>query len=380
VASVAARPRLDAVTSLRFFAAMHVLLFHLQTLGLVSGGPAWLQEIRSVGYLGVSFFFVLSGFILVYTYVDRPFRAREFWQARFARIYPAYAASLVIALPMFLWFLIHLNFPFLAWTKDHLSLACLMVATLTQSWVPQIASAWNPVAWSLGVEAFFYACFPLLFPRIARASHRGLLVWIAAAWTITLLLTGGYAVFSPDGVAHTNSTYENLFWLNVVRFNPLVSLPEFVVGMAAGFACVRSKLAAGSGIWFTVGGIAAFALAVGFSQQIPYPMLHSGLLAPVFASIIFGVALRPRWTRVLEWRWLVLFGEVSYSFYLIHFVVIWAAIVRFGRAAASPIGILAVLVVAFAISVASYKLIEQPARRKLRAMNLRQLSTAAANA
>jgi len=359
---------------------MHVLLFHLQTLGLVSGGPAWLQEIRGVGYLGVSFFFVLSGFILVYTYADRPFRAREFWQARFARIYPAYASSLLIALPMFLWFLIHLNFPFLAWTKDHLSLACLMVATLTQSWVPQIASAWNPVAWSLAVEAFFYACFPLLFPMIAKASRRGLLVWIAAAWTITLLLTGGYAVFSPDGVAHTNSSYENLFWLNVVRFNPLVSLPEFVVGMAAGFACVRSKLAADSGIWLTVGGMAAFALAVALSRQIPYPMLHSGLLAPVFASIIFGVALRPRWTRVLEWRWLVLVGEASYSLYLIHFVVIWAAIVRFGRAAASPIGILTVLVVAFTISMASYKLIEQPARRKLRAMNLRQLSTAAANA
>ena len=57
--------------------------------------------IAMVGYLGVSFFFVLSGFILVYTYADRVVSLREFWQLRFARIYPAFLFSLLLTAPAF---------------------------------------------------------------------------------------------------------------------------------------------------------------------------------------------------------------------------------------------------------------------------------------
>jgi peptidoglycan/LPS O-acetylase OafA/YrhL len=121
-------------------------------------------------------------------------------------------------------------------------------------------------------------------------------------------------------------------------------------------------------------------MTTALSGKIPYPSLHSGLLSPAFAAIIFGIALRPRWTKFLEWPGLVLLGDASYSLYLLHFTVIWAALVEFGRSAASPVAILAIIVVALAISIASYKFIEQPARKKLRELNLRQLSTAAAKA
>lgn len=374
--SSAIRPRLDAITSLRFFAALHVLLVHLHANRMLVG-PRWFQALASVGYLGVGFFFVLSGFILVYTYAGREFSAREFWQARFARVYPAYAASLIFALPLFSWVLIHLNFPFLVWVKDHLSLTCLMVATLTQSWVPQIASAWNPVAWSLAVEAFFYLVFPVLCASVRTCSRRTLIVWLAAAWVASLSISGAYGLLSPDGIAHTSSANENLVWLNVVRFNPLVCLPQFMVGMAAGLLFLRSKAAAQIGTWFAIAGAGGFSMAVVFREQIPYPMLHSGLLAPAFAAIIFGVALRPRWTRLLESRALVLLGESSYSLYLLHFTVIWAALVMFGTMAATITGNLAVLTVSLLISVASYKFIEVPARKRLRELSLRNLSTAA---
>jgi peptidoglycan/LPS O-acetylase OafA/YrhL len=86
-----ARPRLPALTSLRFFAALHVVCFHFLAFKIVSG-ERWLGQISSIGYVGVSFFFVLSGFILVYTYAGRDIPARDFWRARFARIYPAFAS------------------------------------------------------------------------------------------------------------------------------------------------------------------------------------------------------------------------------------------------------------------------------------------------
>ena len=342
------------------------------------GGPQWFQSLASVGYLGVNFFFVLSGFILVYTYADRDFTLREFWLARFARVYPAYGTSLILALPMFSWMLIHLNFPFLAWAKEHLSLTCLMVATLSQAWIPQIASAWNPVAWSLAVEAFFYLCFPWCCWSMAKSRRFGSIAWMVAAWGATLLITGSYVLLAPDGVAHTTSAYENLVWLNVVRFNPLACLPEFVFGMAAGFLFLRSEVPRSAGKWIALGGVIAFGFAVAYNQQIPYPMLHSGLLSPAFAAVIFGVALRPRCSSVLESRWLVLLGEASYSLYLLHFTLIWVAVATWGRGAANPFANLAVIGASIAVSLVSYKFIEQPARRRLRTLNLRQLSAAAA--
>ena len=62
------RPQLAGLTTLRFFAALHVILFHLKVEGILPGGPWWYQSFAGIGYIGVNFFFVLSGFILVYTY------------------------------------------------------------------------------------------------------------------------------------------------------------------------------------------------------------------------------------------------------------------------------------------------------------------------
>src|ERR1700722_11488309 len=89
-----ARPRLLELTSLRFFAALHVMFFHAYAMRAITVN-GWLRQISSIGYVGVSLFFVLSGFILVYTYAGAPIAAGGFWRARFARVYPAYLFSLL---------------------------------------------------------------------------------------------------------------------------------------------------------------------------------------------------------------------------------------------------------------------------------------------
>ena len=86
----APRPRKPALTSLRFFAALHVFCFHLVAFRIVTKRSLF-YDVASIGYVGVGLFFVLSGFILVYTYAGREVTVRQFWRARFARIYPAYA-------------------------------------------------------------------------------------------------------------------------------------------------------------------------------------------------------------------------------------------------------------------------------------------------
>jgi peptidoglycan/LPS O-acetylase OafA/YrhL len=161
------RPRLPAVTSFRFFAAFHVVIFHFQAMKVYLG-PVWFQKLSSIGYVGVSFFFVLSGFILVYTYAGRPLKLGQFWRARFARIYPAYAFSLLLTGPFFFYAMLKFDIPFFVWPKAHAKLVVALVLGLLQAWVPQAALAWNSVAWSLSVEAFFYLLFPFLLLILIR--------------------------------------------------------------------------------------------------------------------------------------------------------------------------------------------------------------------
>jgi peptidoglycan/LPS O-acetylase OafA/YrhL len=371
-----ARPRLPALTSLRFFAAFHVVIFHFQAMQIFIG-PAWFQKLSSIGYVGVSFFFVLSGFILVYTYAGRPMILKNFWRARFARIYPAYAFSLLVTAPFFFYAVLTMNIPFFVWAKAHLKLASALVLSLLQAWVPPAALTWNAVAWSLSVEAFFYVLFPFLLLVLVRRSQPQLLLIAAASWLTSLVLSGFYVVLNPDHLAVVNADVLGAFWLNALKFNPLARLPEFLLGMACGFLFLRSRRESKLASVLVFSGIAALVVVVFFSTVIPYPILHTALLAPAFAAIVYGFALRPNWGSILENRWLVLCGDASYSLYLLHSMIVGMYFhsttgqLRYQ----SPMGILVFVLIAVTISALVYRFIEEPARRKLSPRRKPQLSS-----
>ncbi len=362
------RPELPVLTSLRFFAALWVVLFHIREIGLWTGGPAPYVATIQLGYLGVSFFFVLSGFILVYVYSGRAVSKRRFWQARFARVYPAYLFSLLVTLPLALSFMLPLM------RRAHVAPAFVFTVfpLLLEAWFPRSLYFWNPVAWSLSVEAFFYLVFPFAIGRLTRLSRRGLLLWTAAAWLASLAITGGYLLLRPDGVAHTSSADNQLFWLSAVKFNPLARLPEFLLGMATGALFLRTP--PGVRNRPTLAGLGLLLAAIALQRWLPYPMLHTGLLGPAFALLLFGLATGPAWSRPLASRPLLLLGEASYSLYLLHTIPI--AILAFPmHLAGSPhaLGIVAVyLVVMLLVSVAVYTGIENPLRRLLRPSKLPQ--------
>jgi peptidoglycan/LPS O-acetylase OafA/YrhL len=359
--------QLQALTSLRFFAAMYVVLFHLWVEGLLSKGPWWFENFASIGYVGVNCFFVLSGFILVYTYGARgtDLDARRFWQARFARIYPAYLLSLLVSAPFFFYALRQLDIPFFAWSKLHPAAAVVLTLGLLQSWVPQGALTWNPVCWSLSVEAFFYLLFPLLVVWNVRLAPRQLGVGIAGCSLLSLAFCAGYILLHPDGIDKVNSGETTLLWKNVLSFNPLVRLPEFVTGMLAGQLFLARRDAAALALPLVVGGLLVLAILTVLVGKIPTPLISAGFLSPAFAAIIYGLALEPGWARVLEARWLVLLGEASYSLYLLHSVVIGKVV---ASTDALPQGWRTAAAVAAAIvaSLLCFSLVEQPARRLLR--------------
>jgi len=360
------RPRLNALTTLRFFAALHVVLFHMRVVGILPGGPWWYQNFASIGYVGVNFFFVLSGFILIYTYEGSAFSARKFWWARFARIYPAYVLSLIVAAPFFFFAVRHLDLPFFAWSKQHLLAACLLTIVLLQSWIPQAALTWNSVCWSLSVEAFFYLLFPLLLLGSAKFSKAKLAVCFGASCLLSLVFSVSYLYFHPDGLDKINSGETTLFWKNILSFNPIVRLPEFAAGVFAGrlFLAGAGKKSLATPLIF--GGLLAFVAVVAIAPQIPNPLLSAGFLSLIFATIICGAALQPDWASFLGNRLLVLLGDASYSLYLLHSLIITRVydllpgLLRPARVALS-------LTAAIAASILAYRLVEEPARRFLRA-------------
>jgi peptidoglycan/LPS O-acetylase OafA/YrhL len=361
-----ARPRIPVLTSLRFFAALHVVLFHLQATKIAFlTGP--MSGFAGIGYTGVSLFFVLSGFILVYTYAGRHTAAKQFYRARFARIYPAYAFSLLLTAPFFYFGMYMFKVPFLVWSAAHPFVAMGLVLTLLQAWVPPAAMAWNAVAWSLSVEAFFYILFPFLLPRFEKRSSSQLLWMPGAFWLLGLAISGGYVLLRPDHLAGVDSNVLNATWLNVVKFHPLARLPEFLIGMTCGMLFIHNPGKQRLATPLTLGALIALAIVARFWASIPYPILHTGLLGICFAALIYGLALRPRWSAILDNRALVLFGEASYSLYLLHQVVIPMFFFREGGRIVHPTipWIILAVSVALGVSILVYRFIEQPLRRKL---------------
>lgn len=363
----ASRPRLPAITSLRFFAAFHVALFHMNEMGAVTG-PRWLKTLAGIGYVGVSFFFVLSGFILVYTYAGRNIVLREFWQTRFARIYPAYLFSLLITFPFFYFGALKMHVPFFAFAEQHFVLASVLVLLLLQAWLPAAALSWNAVAWSLSVEAFFYAIFPFALNKFSKFSRTVLWAMIPACWIAGFAVSIGFLALRPAGVPYVDSAnYSGA--VQFVKFFPLVRLPEFLMGMACGFLFLRSernpKLAlpiVGLGIL----GVAATTVA---SRFVPYLVVHTAMSGPAFAALVYGIALEPKWASWLNNRALVLFGNASYSFYLLHSMFVWPFFHNMQTQEVRNQGLIGIglwLVMMLTISSLVYRFVEEPARRKLR--------------
>jgi peptidoglycan/LPS O-acetylase OafA/YrhL len=368
-----ARPRLPALTSLRFFAALHVVFFHFLAFKILTS-QGWFGQISSIGYVGVSFFFVLSGFILVYTYEDRDISAAAFWRARFARIYPALAFSLLLTGPFFFYAALKLNVPFFAWSSAHLKLVTFLVLFLLQAWVPFAALAWNPVAWSLSDESFFYLLFPFLKKRVLKIGVPGLLVLGFAWWTVSLAISWTYVLRNPDHLQVMDADALNAFWMNAVKFHPLARLPEFLLGMACGAVFLKTRKEAKPendrklALPLVLAGLLIAATVAHYSVRIPYPVLHTSLLAPAFAAIIYGFALRPAWGAPLAWKPLVFLGDASYSLYLLHsffmgpFFYTQTGVPRHR----GPGWYFLFFVLVLGLSGLVYRFIEEPSRRKLR--------------
>ena len=371
--------RLEALTGLRFLAAFHVLIFHAG-LDQLPGVPVWIKNVAAHADLSVSLFFVLSGFILTYNYFDRERGCRvtdqQFWAARLARVYPVYLLGLVIAIPQLL---------------EELSLsdqtpllsniaAMVLVGCLVQSWLPQFAWFWNFPSWSLSDEAFFYWCFPWLLRRLRALTRSQLLVSMSIVWLAAQVPAVLARIMGPDGLGFVDRSAMPLL-VKVVQMNPLLRLPDFVIGIFLG----RLYLLRGDhpptsqfrlrelGGALSIVGLSLPVAAAAFSPEYPFPLTYSrSLVAPFNALLIFGLALGGGLlAKVLASRTMVLLGNASYALYLLHVPVIYltytAARAWFGAESPNtwPMFV-AYGFFAIGLSILAFLLVEEPMRQMLR--------------
>ncbi len=355
------RPVLDSITGLRFFAAFFVVLYHYAPQ-LLSGFPAVLRNIGSAGYTAVGLFFLLSGFVLSYRYLEGgSFRgsAQSFWIARIARIYPAYLVGFVLAAPFVIGASLRANSPATAAAK--LGLNGVLTLGLVQSWTPWTAWYWNTPGWSLSTEVFFYLCFPFAAVFVCRLGRAQLLWAMALLWIVAI---AGPAVL-VSAIQPGQQPPLPIAQL-AMEVSPLFRLPEFLIGVLLGRLYLiegMAKQGTGGG-WLVFFGLAALLAALAWSPLIPRPLLSGGLLAPATALVLYGLALGGGVVgSLLSHKGVVLLGEASYSVYILQWPVAHALGIESG--APSWLSFLVFSALLVAVSLLCLRWVEIPARRAI---------------
>jgi peptidoglycan/LPS O-acetylase OafA/YrhL len=352
--------RLNGLTGLRTFAAINIVFFHFSN-------PNWfgpLAPVVNAGYASVSFFILLSGFVLAYNYAGR---ARDgaldkarFWEARFTRLYPIYLLSLLLSWRMVpAEYIAHSHRMF--WTGMVLS------PLLLQGWIPEIATFLNTPAWTMSAESAYYVAFPWLAKGKKPQRVGAYLPKMAVVWVLGMVPGLLYIWLNPDGIAHPDR-WSYGPWLQVLKFTPLPHLASFVFGVMLANLDELVPRAGRLRLVLGVGGFAATFGLLSLGSLVPYPIVHDGLLMPLFGCIILGLAGENPLARGMGWRPLVFVGEASYCLYLLHFNL-WNLIhdshvlERTGLSRFDP-WISYVLLIGMA--VLALHLIEKPAQRQLR--------------
>jgi exopolysaccharide production protein ExoZ len=341
---------LRSIQILRAVAACLVVFGHcLHEAGFIagqSGRPPLNFSIIDWG-VGVDIFFVISGFIMIYTAADlfgQPGAARVFLMRRIVRIVPLYWLITAGLILVYLVAPTFLNVPIEGWRSIVTSFFFIPDLRANGEIRPIMA-----LGWSLNYEMFFYAVFAAcLMAPLKRA---------------TLYLTGLFVGISVLGATVTMPTVALGYWTNSI-------ILEFLFGALLALACrAQLSLSAGAALALIVAGT-AFAVALGpfwgMDQLLPR-FISGGLPATlIVAAAAFGPRLSASWIVSP----LVVLGDASYSLYLTHpFAIrpirnIWMSL----HGGSLPLGLYVIVcgLVAIAAALIVYRFIEKPTTDALR--------------
>ncbi|TCC52525.1 acyltransferase [Kribbella capetownensis] len=350
-------PRVESLTGLRWWAAFFVFCHHMSNLA-----PLPILDFLRWGTSGVTFFFVLSGFVLTWS-AQPGTKIRTFYRRRFARIWPAHMVALIAAFFVFYRVDPPADMP---WIKPISLTVLLLSVLLLHGWTndPTILYGGNPASWTLSVEAFFYAYHPFVQRATARLKTTGGLIFCVA----TLVISGTYRLLLfhfPDVVP--------------VFPQPVLHSVSFLFGIGLAIT-LRSGWRPRIPVWFGFLVVAFGLYTLYYSGEHPAKvpfgitigLTQKEILTLLYGFLIFAVAIRDTrggrsWLRSKP---LVALGQWSYSFYLIHATILYAIREFYG-----PVGTVGwfnltwyagVCALSILASWLMYKVVEHPLERKLR--------------
>lgn len=290
------------LTSLRFFFALMVFTSHLS---FVQTDWAWYQWLkRNVffeGYLGVSFFFILSGFILSYNYQENFLKGKvskkKFYIARFARIYPLHI------LTFFLAFILLYPSSITGIGPSISNLA------LIQSFIPieEYYFSYNSPSWSISNEMFFY----LLFPILLLINKNRYLILIALISVIIIL-----------GISYTPDRLHKI----IFYINPLFRIFDFFLGIVL-YNLFTSKFLKSyiekNATLLEIVSCLIFLLFLGLHNYVERGYRYSIYYWIPMLLIIFTFSYQKGIiSKILSHPILVKLGEISFGFYMFHYLII----------------------------------------------------------
>ncbi|HPQ95003.1 MAG: acyltransferase [Thiothrix sp.] len=351
--------KLEQLTFTRYLAALTVLFFHFGGT-VFPASVDWLAPIFMSGPTAVTYFYLLSGFIMAIAYY-RPettanagrFKTGKYWLARFARVYPIYLLVLLL--------MIVANFD----TDGKDPVAVLLNLLVLQAWVPGYALSINSPGWSISVEAFFYLIFPLLM--MVQHRHMKRLLWLTLIlWAVTQLIQIGLhnlPAYKPHTLLH-----------DFIYYFPLMHLNLFLSGFLAGVWFVDGKL---NHLAQNRNGLALFLctltilLLLVFETWIEARLgflidYNNGLLSPLFILLMVLIAQnRGRLTQLFAHPLPILLGEASYSLYLLQrpFYAVYDRTLGQWLPLGQQLHFYLFVVLLTITAIISFKLIETPLRR-----------------
>lgn len=322
------KAKIDVLTSLRFFAAFLIVVYHARdNFNFLSNLP------EIVFSQGVTFFFILSGFILTYVYpkLDSFKEAAFYFVKRLARIWPLHLTILICSLILLPGGLLISG---KGASEQGVFLANLF---MLQSWVPNLEFyfSYNSPSWSISTEMFFYLAFPLLLLLSSKRVWLPLAVSSVVALSMIILASSlGWPGFS------TNSASVH----GLIAINPLSRLLEFATGMSLAviFKNIVSKgnathfnQATGTileficlslcfiAIWKTNTLVELLTNSNLINKASQFWLSESGIVLVPFSALIILFALRLGGiSKLLENKFFVYLGEISFAVYLVHYPIL----------------------------------------------------------
>ncbi|RUT65168.1 acyltransferase [Morganella morganii] len=298
---------INSLTSLRFFAALGVLLHHLGLLGNSSLPPVqFAAKYFFNGYTGVTFFYILSGFIINYSFKKHEaagvFGYKDFLFFRVARLYPVHILCLILFMALFGVFTNISNAPVLPLLSN---------ALLVHAFIPvnEYYFSFNTVSWSISCELFFYIAFCVVVKLKTK---------YIISLLLSILLTNTYFIISPPD--HINTHW--FFYIN-----PIFRFSDFLIGVLLCRFYLSSSflLTKKSGTVLEVISLSllffTFYIASNFisDMNVKYDILFIPCMALVVFSFSYGAGYI---SGLLSNKILILLGEASFSLYMLHYMVI----------------------------------------------------------